>query len=994
MMRRKVQAIPNRLEWLVKPGSEQGLLTNSVRSRIEGNARLIGNRGSATYSFRLLSGMDVAIRITAGGRGQVRIRAGNTGLLVRRLPTTIQTLNLTTRVPLSAPIQTLQVIFESTPRGQVRLVEMQVVATDRDEDGDGIPDGLERLLGAPANALRPLVPNRVRTLYQTGSDYTPRLDLMTDGVMMYGVDSQRFANWSSAGYPIVMMDGFRDYLPYADAFPEQVQTRRDGTRLQIETSFYLAPTPERIAQLTERYLRMVAAGVMGVCPEEPEYWADAGYEPAFQALYQQVLGRAWQPPHESHSARWTADRLKARLMNQALFTILNAVRARKPSVKRMVAVHSPLNYALWRICLAHYDLLFSPDSPVEEIIGQVWSDTVRTPIPSEGDLRPEPFAMAFLEYSSLAGLVRGTDRRLWFLSDPLSDVQARPISEHQAYYFATLVASMMFPEATGYEVLPWPERIFGNVPADYATTILSAIRASEAFANQPQATLDAGVEGIGALFSDSMTAVRGEPEIAPVEDLCALTVPLVKAGIPVNMLSLQRAPERGYLVGTRVLIWTPETVKPLREAELRALAEWVQNGGWLWIVGGTNGYDEIPNQPWRQAGQPTPVHWLMQMLGTTLQMETVRPQPAPPDTWREIARHGTTPEPGTLNRRWLEIDLSQYAGQTVYLCFRDSLPDTGWGALVRQVRLEADGRTLTAFPTGSPVEAMFLYTNDGSLLNSAGERYADRNAQWVYRFPLPNAQRIALRVEIAQEWLVELSTQPPYPERVLEPTRTDLPRLVLRGDENITYYSAPNSTPLYLHEGRPVGISLSVGRGGVVLLGASGRLFGRMRGGDDACRAVARLVCGQANLRYRERARILARRGDWVAVYGTTRTLTLRGTYLDVLNPRLPIQTDIPTEPSVPRLLLQVDGRLQRAGMLHTNARIVLQNETSQQLAYYLRGPEGVNGVARLSIRGLRGQATLTDTFGTPQPLNAEREGNTLLVRWNMSPTGHVLMVR
>ncbi len=994
MTTRRVQSNPTRLEWIVKPNNEQGLLTNSFRSRVEGNARLIGNRGSATYSFRLLSGMDVGLRIVAGGQGQVRLRAGNTGLLARRLPNTVQTLNFTTRVPLNTPIQSLQVILEADRRGQVRLYEMQLVATDRDEDGDGVPDGIERLLGAPANALRPPAVSHPRTHYQTGADYTPRLDLATDAVIMYGADPRRFANWSQAGYPIVMMDGFRDYQPYADAYPEVVQTRRDGSRLQIETSFYLAPAPERIAQLVERYLQMVDAGVIGVCPEEPEYWADAGYEPTFQQLYQQRLGRPWQPPHESHSARWTADRLKARLMNEAIFTILNAVRARKPSVKRMVAVHSPLNYALWRICLAHHALILGADSPVEEVIGQVWSDTVRTPIPSGGDTRPEPFAMAYLEYGSLAGLLRGTERRLWFLCDPLSDVQARSLSEHQEYYFATLVASLMYPEATGYEVLPWPERIFGSVPSEYAVTILSAIRASEAIAEQPRATLDAGVEGIGALFSDTMTAVRGEPEIAPVEDLCALTVPLVKAGVPVTMLSLQRVPERGYLQGARVLLWAPETVKPLSEAELRALAEWVRNGGWLWVVGGANGYDDIPEQPWRQAGQPTPLHWLFQMLGIPLQMETVRAEPAPAQAWQEVARHGTNPEQGTLNRRWLELDLSRYAGQTVYLRIRDSLPDTGWGALVRQVRLEADGRALAAFTTGSAVEAMFLYTNEGSQLNSAGERFADRNSSWVYRFPLPNAQRIVLRVEIAQEWLVELSTQPPYAERILQPTRTDIPRLTLRGDETLTYYSVPNSTSLYLHEGRSVGFALSVGRGGVVLLGASGRLFGRTRGGDEQYRALARLVCGFANLRYRERGRLLVRRGDWVAIYGTTRTLTLRGTYLDVLNPRLPIQTDIPTEPGQARLLLQVDARLQRAGMLHTNARIVLQNETGQQLSYYLRGPEGVNGVARLSIRGLRGQATLTDTLGNPQPANAEREGNTLLVRWNMNPAGHVLTVR
>jgi hypothetical protein len=254
---------------------------------------------------------------------------------------------------------------------------------------------------------------------------------------------------------------------------------------------------------------------------------------------------------------------------------------------------------------------------VEEVIGQVWSDTVRTPLPSDGEYQAEPFATAYLEYASLAGLLRESGKRLWFLCDPLSDVPNRPLEEHQQFYFATLVASLMFPEATGYEVLPWPERIFGNVPADYATVILSAARACEAIA-QTGATLDAGAEGIGMLFSDSMTAVRGAPEIAPVEDMLALGVPLVNAGIPLTMHSMQRLPERALPRSLRLLLWTPETVKPLREAELRALAEWVQGGGWLVIVGGANGYDAIPDMPWQQAGQPTPIHWLLQMLGKPL----------------------------------------------------------------------------------------------------------------------------------------------------------------------------------------------------------------------------------------------------------------------------------------------------------------------------------------------------------------------------------------
>jgi hypothetical protein len=161
MARRQVQQVGGlvpRMEWRVRPDSEAGVLTQASRSRLEGNARLIGNGGSATYSFRILGGMDIALRLTISGAGQVRVRTQAGGLLARAFRGGVQQLNLTTRAPLNPPVQTLQVIVEARRRTQARIYELQVVASDRDEDRDGIGDGVERLLGAPANALRPTIP--------------------------------------------------------------------------------------------------------------------------------------------------------------------------------------------------------------------------------------------------------------------------------------------------------------------------------------------------------------------------------------------------------------------------------------------------------------------------------------------------------------------------------------------------------------------------------------------------------------------------------------------------------------------------------------------------------------------------------------------------------------------------------------------------------------------------------------------------------------------
>ena len=105
-----------RMEWRVRPDSEAGILTQASRSRIAGNARLVGNGGSATYSFRVLGGMDVAIRLTVSGAGQVRVRTQAGGLIARAFRGGVQPLNLTTRAPINPPVQTLQVIVEARRR--------------------------------------------------------------------------------------------------------------------------------------------------------------------------------------------------------------------------------------------------------------------------------------------------------------------------------------------------------------------------------------------------------------------------------------------------------------------------------------------------------------------------------------------------------------------------------------------------------------------------------------------------------------------------------------------------------------------------------------------------------------------------------------------------------------------------------------------------------------------------------------------------------------
>lgn len=981
------------LEWQIKPGVEGGVWSGGANTKLVNDRRAVNPNGRAVYSFRLLSGMDVQLKMAIGGTGKLRVLSGKTGLLYQTISGGVQNRAYSFRVPPAPPVQSVQVILETGKGAGLALYAIELKASDRDEDRDGIGDAVERMLGAQAGTLKPLKPVNPATTFQTGAAYEPRLDLQTDAVIVYSDDPARIEGWRQAGYIVQTMGGFRDYTPYAEANPGSVQTRKNGEPMQIQGSFYLAPTEDRKQKQLNYYQRAVASGSQAVIPEEPEYWAQAGYEEFFKTAWRQAYGTEWQPPHESIVTRWQADRLKANLMTQMVHEILSDTQQRSPNVRRMTAVHSPLNYALWAICFAHHQALLNP--LVQEVIGQVWSDTVRVPVLSDGAWKTESFAMAYLEYASLVGLLRDTGKTLWFLMDPLSDVPDLDVNLLKRYYADTLAAAALFPEVTRYEVLPWPERIFGRVPAEYAGTILSAIRALEQIAQQSAQPLDAGSPEIGIIFSDSMVFQRGEPEPSHLEDFFGLAIPLVKAGVPLQVLSLERVTEPGYLRRVKVILLSYDYQKPLSPAVHDALVQWVQNGGWLLTTGGTDAYNDAPGW-WRDTGvNSSPLKDLMSKMGLQVTTRSVPPETAPENAWKLVAQHGTEPQRNINNRRWVTIDLNPYArtNETVYIRFHDTLPDTGWGPLVRQVRLEGDGRTLAAFYAGTAAEQIFMYTDDGSRLSDQG-RFADGHAAFIYRIPLQKVNNATLNIEIAQEWSLSLSTVPPFNERIVTPNRNDLPRVRMREDEIITLCNLNGGEVIYTFDGQPAGAAKQIGRGGMMLVGIPGRAFGHDPGGADKVRTLVRHIAGRAGLRYRERSRFLLKRGDWHIAYGTLRQTTLRGTYLDVLDPRLTIARDLQLMPGMPRVLLNVENSLKGLKLLHTNARVILSNNSASELNYLLKGPAGTPGVARVATGGKRPKVEAFDPNGSPVPINIDMEGSSMLIRWNMNPQGTLLLIK
>ncbi len=460
-----------------------------------------------------------------------------------------------------------------------------------------------------------------RTCFQIGEGYGPQTDIKSDVAIVYGIDPslpQRLEAWRARGYAVHVMTGiawgsYQDYL-YGkfdgQEHLDDVQTTRAGVRISHGGDvYYMVPTLAYAEMLKSRAKQAIDAGALALHTEEPEFWVAAGYSPSFQREWQEHYGTPWQPQHTSPAAQYLANKLKYFLYRRCLDLVFTDAKAyaREKGVdfKCYVPTHSMLNYATWGIV--------SPESSLAALdscdgyIGQVWTGTARTPNTYNGVTRERTFETAFLEYGMLQNLVRATDKRMWFLADPVEDDSQHTWADYRANYERTVVASLLFPSVWRYEVMPWPNRVFKGIypsasgsqekeaiPADYATEVLTVINALEDM-KQDRIAWDSGTQGVGILVSDTMMFQRGDPWSSNPNSFFGLALPLLKRGMPVHPVQMERTHNPGYLAPYRLLLLSYEFMKPPSEQAHRAIAEWVQQGGVLIYVGdGSDPYAAVP----------------------------------------------------------------------------------------------------------------------------------------------------------------------------------------------------------------------------------------------------------------------------------------------------------------------------------------------------------------------------------------------------------------
>jgi hypothetical protein len=267
-----------------------------------------------------------------------------------------------------------------------------------------------------------------------------------------------------------------------------------------------------------------------------------------------------------------------------------------------------INYAQWQIVSPESSLL---DVGADGYIAQVWTGTSRTPNVYNGVTRERTFETAFLEYGALQNIARSSAKPIWYLNDPIEDNPRHSWPDYRKNWENTLVASLLQPAVARYEVLPWPDRIFGPkalypstepslsepnpaktlIPKAYETELQTVFHALGDMQQPASATHweMAGTQDIGVLVSDTLMFQRAarQPSDAHLGNFYGLALPLLMQGMPVEPVQIESASGNGaasFLSRYKILLLTYEGQKPPSPKFHDALAEWVKAGGALIVV--------------------------------------------------------------------------------------------------------------------------------------------------------------------------------------------------------------------------------------------------------------------------------------------------------------------------------------------------------------------------------------------------------------------------
>ena len=386
----------------------------------------------------------------------------------------------------------------------------------------------------------------IKTGFQEIEPWSSEIDLQTDFVMVYGLNESlesRMQQYRERGYKVHLMLGcawgnYKEYLCGrwdGKEHWDECQTDRNGNPILhgVDTP-YMVPTRSFIQYLTEHLCALIDKGITEIYMEEPEFWEAGGYSEAFKKEYLAYYGVDWEPPHTNINAKYRSSRLKAylygRLVRHLSRNIKEYGRKTGKEIHFYVATHSLVNYAQWKIMSPESRLLDVDE--VDGFIAQVWTGTSGTGNVYEGHYKSRTFETAYLEYGIMQELVKGTDKEVWFLQDPVEDNPEHGWEEYADKYKKTLTAALFWPDVDHYEVCPWPNRVFKgryprkvglaegmiptedmegakNIPDTYATFLAGMI---QTLGDMTKEESETEKDAVGVFLADSCMYQRTYPD--------------------------------------------------------------------------------------------------------------------------------------------------------------------------------------------------------------------------------------------------------------------------------------------------------------------------------------------------------------------------------------------------------------------------------------------------------------------------------------------------
>jgi Carbohydrate binding domain (family 11) len=608
--------------------------------------RMVKNGASFSYKLRLHQGMNVRIGIHTGdyypqgNPGKYQVFLSSDGI------NSTKVLDSSDSDIMNSPHPTYQEI-DASPFLQTSDCLYITFSGE-----NGVLRDLTLFMPVPDDSTNPKKKTPSHTFYQTSTSWTnyyqPGRDMLTDDVCISGFKADMYTSYRENNYNTI------------------------GLLLSLKSEC-IQPSPTD-AEKRQLIKDAVDIDVDYVMLQEPFFRRSGTDSQEFKDLWTELFNSPWQDPASSIDNRYKLEKMRTvywqRRINEFGGFLKECNEENDVVAKFFIAVHSPINYLHWKLTYPHAQTLL--DSVIDAVVGQVWSDTSRQNIMYQGRSQERTFDYAFMEYSYFYNLFRGTDKELWFLHDPASDIiswERRSWSDYQRWYEGTLFASLFFPEVSKFEVIPWPERIFmwkdlnGIIALmGYRMEILSAIRALEDMHNQTSIAWDCGTTEIAVPIADSM-GWQHNPHQNTLDSFFGITLPLFNAGIPVQTIPLERSIDNGYLEKYKMLLLSYDMYKPLTPEYNQAIADWVMQGGNLMFFGGSDEYNNL-DEWWRAKGFDSPQQHLLNLLGIESTIETV-PNLSGAHITR-TANHGTLPSTLDIPSEGCITSYNSNGGETLY----------------------------------------------------------------------------------------------------------------------------------------------------------------------------------------------------------------------------------------------------------------------------------------------------------------------------------------